>query len=218
MHIIFYGQSFFTIQTKIATEDGYITIAIDPFDEKIGLKVPKVSADILLITHNHSDHNNKKAVLGKPFIIDCPGEYEKSGIFVKGFPAFHDNSQGKERGRIVVYKIEAEGMKLCHLGDLGQAELISEQVEQIGEVDVLFCPVGGNYTINAKQATDVISQVEPRIVIPMHYKLPGLKFDLDPVEKFLKQIGQEDLKPEKKLKISLKNLPQEETKVVMLAP
>jgi L-ascorbate metabolism protein UlaG (beta-lactamase superfamily) len=238
MQIIWHGQSFFEIKVKGNKENGEIKIAIDPyngislksrsgrlaegknrpFDDSLGLKVPKVEADILLITHSHYDHSNKKVITGEPFLIEEPGEYEVKGIFVKGIPAFHDNSGGKERGQVAIYKIEAEDMKICHLGDLGQKELSSDQLEEIGEVDILMVPVGGTYTIDPREAANVVSQIEPKIVIPMHYKIPKLKLELEGLEKFLKVMGAEDVQPQKKLKISLKDLPKEETEIMVLQP
>lgn len=215
MNIIWKGQSFFEITAK-GKEGEPVKIVTDPFDAKIGLRVPKTEADILLVTHDHSDHSNIKAVAGKPFIIDEPGEYEIKDVFVKGISAFHDSTEGKERGGVVIYKIIAEGLKLCHLGDLGQKELTPEQLEEIGEVDILIVPVGGTYTIDAKQASEIISQIEPRIVIPMHYKISGLKVQLDGVNKFLKVMGAEDSQKEKKLKITKSHLPAEETKIIVL--
>jgi len=218
MQITWHGQSFFEIKVKRNKENSEVKIAIDPFDEKIGLKVPKVEADILLITHQHYDHNNKKAILGNPFLIEEPGEYEVKGIFVKGISSFHDNSQGKERGLNTIYKIEVEEMKICHLGDLGQKELAEQQVEEIGEVDILMVPVGGVYTIGSKEAANIVSQIEPKIVVPMHYKIPKLKLDLQGKEKFLKVMGAEGVEPQKKLKINLKDLLREETEIVALTP
>ena len=119
---------------------------------------------------------------------------------------------------MIIYKIEAEGLKLCHLSDLGQKELSPEQLEQIGEVDILMAPVASTHSLDAKIASQIISQIEPRIVIPMHYKIPNLKTDLDGVEKFLKVMGAEGTKPEKKLKITPSQLPVEETKIVVLEP
>lgn len=216
MNIIWHGQSFFEITTK-SQESGELKIAIDPYGEGLGLKVPQVSAEILLISHKHSDHSNIKAISGKPFLIDENGEYEIKGIFIKTVPLFHDTQEGKERGSVICFIIEVEQMRLCYLSDLGQKELSSEQLEQIGEVDILLIPVGGNYTIGPKEAATIISQIEPRVVIPMHYKIPGLKKDLEGVDKFLKVMGQESAEPQKKLKVVLKDLPREETKIVVLS-
>jgi len=215
MEIIWHGQSFFEIRTKDSAKEE-IKIVIDPFDEKLGLKVPKSEAHLLLITHHHEDHANVGAVGGQPFLIDGPGEYGVKGVFVKGVLSFHDNVSGKERGLNTIYKIEAEGIKICHTGDLGQKELTESQLEEIGEVDLLMIPVGGVYTIEAKAAAEIVSQIEPRLVIPMHYKLPKLKIGLEEVSKFLKVMGVEGITPEKKLRINLKDLPREETKIVVL--
>ena len=217
MHIIWHGQSFFQI---IATRNKgeQVSIAIDPFDEATGIKIPSVAADILLITHDHHDHNNKKAIKGSPFLITNPGEYEIKEVFVQGISAFHDNFLGKQRGKNTIYVIETEGMRLCHLGDLGQKELTDDQLEKIGEIDILMAPIGGVYTVDAKEAADVISQIEPHIIIPMHYQIPGLKIKLEGVDKFLKIMGLKSVEPQNKLLIKSKDITDEETKVVVLKP
>ena len=192
---------------------------IDPFDEKVGLKLPKLEADILLVTHEHFDHNNIKAVSGNPFLITGPGEYEIKGVYVQGISAFHDKSQGKDRGTITLYTIEAEdGLRLCHLADLGQPELTEEQLDLIGDIDVLMIPVGGVYTISSQEVSKIISQIEPKIVIPMHYSIPKLTVQLDGVEKFLKVMGAKETESQPKLSIKKKDLTEEETKVVVLEP
>ncbi len=206
MNIVFRGQSFFEIQTKEAN------IAIDPFSDKLGLKSSKTQADILLISHDHPFHNNTKAIIGDPFIINDLGEYEIKGVFIKGIQAFH----GENQGVITMFKIEVEGIKICHLSDINQKELTEEQMEEVGEVDILMVPVGGHDTLNAKSAKDIISQIEPRVVIPMHYKLPNLKIELDDLDSFFKQMGQEKTVAEKKFKATLGSLPAEETKIVVL--
>lgn len=217
MTINWHGQSFFEVRSR-ERGGSEIKIAIDPFDETLGVRVPKAAAEILLISHSHSDHSNKKAITGTPFLIEEPGEYEIKEVFIKGIPAFHDNSGGKEKGVVTIYKIEAEAIKVCHLSDLGQKELTAEQLEEIGEVDILMIPVGGIYTIGPKEAATIISQIEPKIVIPMHYKIPKLKFNFEKVEKFLKVMGQEEIPPQKNLKIKAKDLPKEEMKIVVLQP
>ncbi len=218
MKIYWAGQSCFEISVSPA-KDVSTTIVIDPFDEKIGLKLPNLAADVALVTHSHHDHNNVKAIKGEPLLIDTPGEYEIKGIFVQGIESFHDDVQGKERGKNVIYTIETEDLRLCHLGDFGQKELTDEQLEKIGQVDVLMVPVGGTDTISSAEAIKVIGQIEPKIVIPMHYALPKLSVELDSVEKFLKAMGKNSLEAQDKLTVKTSTLPKEKvTEVVLLKP
>ena len=217
MQIIWHGQSCFQIVVSRG-KNGQATIVVDPFSEEIGLRPPKMEADILLITHDHCDHNNVKAVSGSPFLISGPGEYEVKEVFIQGVPAFHDNSQGKERGQTTIYVIEAEDLRVCHLGDIGQKELTSEQLEKIGEVDILMIPAGGVYTIDGKDALKIMSQIEPKIIIPMHYSLPKLKVKLDDLDKFLKAAGIRKIEPLPKLTIKKKDLSEGEVKIVVLKP
>ncbi|OIO44635.1 MAG: hypothetical protein AUJ24_01245 [Parcubacteria group bacterium CG1_02_36_42] len=217
MQVIWKGQSFFQILIQRGKES-VVKIAIDPYDEQIGLKPPTLEADILLISHSHYNHNNIKAVSGNPFIIEGPGEYEIKGIFIQGISSFHDNVQGKERGENTIYTLESEGIKICHLGDLGQKELTDEQLEKIGAIDILMIPVGGIYTISAKEAAKIISQVEPKIVIPMHYHIPKLKIKLEGLDKFLKMMGVKAPEVSKKLSVSQRNLPTDGTKIIVLKP
>ena len=153
-------------------------------------------------------------------LIDKPGEYETKGVFIYGLESFHDNKQGKERGKNNLFHIEADGLSLLHLGDLGH-ELSKETLEQIPSVDILFVPVGGKYTIDAEEAAEVISQIEPGTVIPMHYQtsdLTGLSKDLDRLDKFLDEMGVEDeVKKVKELKITKADI-TEETEVIVITP
>ncbi|MBI2642606.1 MAG: MBL fold metallo-hydrolase, partial [Candidatus Wildermuthbacteria bacterium] len=135
-----------------------------------------------------------------------------------GIFSYHDEQEGKERGTNTIYTIEVEDMRLCHLGDFGQKELSAEQLEAIGDIDVLMVPVGGVYTIDAKTASHIVNQIEPKIVLPMHYALPKLKVKLAPVEEFLKVMGAKAAQPEEKLTVKAKDLTTEETKVVVLTP
>ena len=183
MQIQWFGQSFFKLQAKNNEEE--VIIAIDPYDDSYGLKVPKFSADIVTISHNHPDHNNLDAIKGEPFIINGPGEYETKNIFVYGIPSWHDDQQGQKRGNNTIYRLTVEDMNIIHLGDLGHT-LDDEQLEKMNGVDILMIPIGGDVTIDAKKANDIIAEIEPRIVIPMHYQIPGLKVKLDPLETFLK--------------------------------
>jgi L-ascorbate metabolism protein UlaG (beta-lactamase superfamily) len=151
-------------------------------------------------------------------LVSGPGEYETKGVFIQGISAFHDNSLGKERGQTTIFVIEAEELRICHLGDLGQKELNSEQMEKIGEVDVLMIPVGGAYTIDAKDTVKIMSQIEPKIIIPMHYSLPKLKVKLDDLDKFLKTMGIRKIEPVPKLTVKKKDISEEEVKIVALKP
>ena len=204
MTIIWHGQSLFEL-TPSRGKNNQVNIVIDPFSQEVGLRLPKLEADIVLTTHDHYDHNNVKAVAGNPFLIEGPGEYEIKEVFIQGIPAFHDDLQGKERGEMTIFTIEAEELRLCHLGDLGQKELTPDQLEKIGEIDILMIPVGGNYTISGKEAVKIMSQIEPKIIIPMHYALPKLKVKLEGVEKFLKTMGIKKIEPVNKLTIKKKD-------------
>lgn len=216
MQIQWFGQSCFKLQTKYQDQD--ITIITDPVGEKYGIKMGKHHADIVTISHQQDDHNNLDVIKDDPFVIDHPGEYETKGIFVYGIPGYHDDKQGAERGLNTMYYIKAEEMHILHLGDIGHT-LTDDQLDRISKVDILFIPVGGTYTVNADKAIEIIGQLEPRIVIPMHYDIPGLKLSnpIDPVEKFIKASG---LPAEKmdKFKIAKKDLPQDTTRLIVLEP
>jgi len=217
MLIQWFGQSCFKVQTKPGP-NGEVAVIFDPFDSsKVGLSLPKLTADVVAITHDHFDHNHLAAISGDYFLINGPGEYEAKQTFIYGITGWHDNTQGSERGSNTMYLLESEGISLAHLGDIGQDALTDSQLEYLEGVDVLMIPVGGNYTVNAKQAIELVNQIEPRIVIPMHYKLPGLKVDIDSADKFIKELG---LTPqvEQKFKFVKKDLPQDETKLVVLKP
>jgi len=208
MNITWYGHSCFRIETKEGS------VLIDPFSKEIGLRLPKIKDDVVLVTHDHYDHNNTDNLPNDSFLINTPGEYERKGIHIRGIKSFHDDSEGAERGLNTIYVIKTEDMAICHLGDFGQKTLTDKQVSDIGDIDILMIPVGGTYTIGSKEAIGVIGKVNPKIIIPMHYKVSGLKLKIDAPNAFIKEIG---LTPEKvdKFKISKKLLPAEETKLVI---
>src|SRR3990167_9310915 len=209
MVITWYGQSCFKIQS------GETVLFTDPFNKEIGLTPPRGQADIVTVSHAHFDHNNCEALSGEPLIIEGPGEYEAKKVEVKGVLSFHDDKEGKERGINTIYVIEVEGVKICHLGDFGQSKLTAEQVEKIDGVDILMIPVGGTYTIDGETAVEIINQVEPRIVIPMHYKISGLAAKLDGVDVFLESMGRAKKRGGDKITLKKKELPEEETEVVV---
>ena len=208
MEITWYGQSCFRLRDRLAT------VITDPYDKSIGYILPRMRADIVTVSHGHPDHNYVRGVKGEPKIIDGPGEYEVRGVFITGIPTFHDRKKGVSRGRKTVFLFDFEGLTVCHLGDLGHVPTRS-QVEALSDIDVLLIPVGSVSTINAAQAAEVISLLEPRLVIPMHYKTRVLKVKLDPVSKFLKEMGLSNLATQERLKVTKSTLP-EETQVLLL--
>jgi len=216
MEITYLGHSCFRIKGKKNI------IVTDPFEDNVGFKMPRVSADIITLSHHHQDHNNISAVKGttkrkEPFIIDGPGEYEISEVSIFGVASFHDKSSGAKRGENTIYLITIDGLRLVHLGDLGH-KLTEAELEEINGVDILFIPVGGTYTIDDNEAIEVIGQIEPRIIIPMHYKTPDMKpnFGIEiTVDDFLKAIGEEANKAKNKLVISKDKLPEEREIVVL---
>ena len=209
MDITWLGHSCFRIRGSQAV------IITDPYPPDLGYNLGKPKANIVTVSHQHPNHSYIQGIVGEPQsvagpgdyrLVKGPGEYEISGILIIGIAAFHDAEGGKEKGKNTVYLMEVDGISVCHLGDLGHV-LTSEQVEEIGDVDVLLLPVGGASTINAAMAAEVIRQIEPKAVIPMHYKTPAIKRELDPVEAFLKEMGMERVEPQPKLTVSRTNLP-----------
>jgi len=209
MEIIWYGHACFRLHQR-----GRPTIVTDPYDNSTGYILPRLRADIVTVSHDHSDHNYVQGIRGRPKVLTSPGEYEIQGVFVTGVPTFHDRKQGKDRGRNTVFLFDFDGLTICHLGDLGHV-LTQSQAEALGSVDVLLIPVGGVYTITSARAAEVVSLLEPRLVIPMHYKTKALNFRLSTVGPFLKEMGAEDITPRESLKVTKASLP-EETEVVVL--
>jgi len=208
MEITWYGQSCFRLRDRLAT------VITDPYDKGIGYTLPRVRADIVTVSHDHPDHNYVKGAKGQPKIIVGPGEYEVGGVFITGIPTFHDRKKGASRGRNTVFLFDFEGLTVCHLGDLGHVPTQS-QVEALSDIDVLLIPVGAVSTINAAQAAEVISLLEPRLVIPMHYETKALEVKLDSVGKFLKEMGLSKLATQESLKVTKSSLP-DETQVMLL--
>ncbi|MBI2590332.1 MAG: MBL fold metallo-hydrolase [Candidatus Blackburnbacteria bacterium] len=207
MDITWLGHSSFRIKGKNAS------IVTDPFDPSVGLKFPKVEADMVTVSHDHQDHNQSRLVGGNPKVITGPGEYEIREVSIFGIPSYHDSNNGRERGPNTIYTISIDGMHLCHLGDLGH-KLTQDQLGEIGNIDILFVPVGGVYTIDAQVAVEVVTAIEPKVVIPMHYKVPGLKYELAEVSGFVKEIGMEPAKVDK-YSVTPDKLPEERQLIVL---
>ena len=215
MDIKYLGHSSFFIKTKNAK------IVTDPYSaESTGMKFPKTEADIVTISHDHGDHNYSEGIKGEPLVLTWPGEFEKNEVRVTGFGTFHDAKDGAERGGNVMYKFEDNEISVLHCGDLGHL-LNDEITEQIGAVDILMVPVGGFFTITAEEAVKVVNQIEPSMVIPMHYNHPGLnqeKFaNLQDLNVFLKEIGAEEVQPVDKITVKKDQLDPENTQVVVLS-
>lgn len=179
MKITWFGHACFLIEME------GIRIVTDPFDETVGYPIPNVTADVVTESHQHFDHNAHHLVRGNFRLIKEAGEYEIGKVKVKGIETYHDTKSGRERGKNIVFVFEGEGMRVCHLGDLGHVPT-NDQVRSIGEVDVLLVPVGGTFTIGPKEAKEVVNLIKPTVTIPMHYKTRYLKFNLLPVDDFLK--------------------------------
>jgi L-ascorbate metabolism protein UlaG (beta-lactamase superfamily) len=208
MDITWLGHSCFRLKGSHAT------VITDPYSPELGYSLGKPTAGIVTVSHQHPGHGYVQGVGGQPKVVKGPGEYEISGVLVIGIATFHDNERGKKRGKNTVYLMEIDEIAVCHLGDLGHV-LSGEQVEEIDSVDVLLLPVGGLSTINAAKAAEVVRQLEPKAVIPMHYKTPVLKRELEPVDRFLKEIGAKEVVPQAKLSFTKSNLP-DTTQVFLL--
>ncbi len=208
MDITWYGHACFRL-----SERG-VVIVTDPPAEALGYERPRIRADVVTISHDHPGHNNRVGFRGGPRFFDGPGEYEVKGVFITGIAAYHDGRKGASRGRNTIFVFDFDNLTVCHLGDLGHVPDQS-QVEALSAVDVLLIPVGGLHTIDASKAAEVISLIEPRLVIPMHYKTPKEKARLRKVDVFLKQMGLAALAPQPELRVTKSSLP-EGTEVVLL--
>ncbi len=196
-------------------------VVTDPFDPAfLNLKFPKIEADIVTVSHEHADHNYVQGIMTDPLIIQGPGEYESKGVNIIGVSSFHDDKNGAERGINTIYRYEMDGISLVHLGDLGH-KLSDLQLELLDGVDILMIPVGGFYTISSSTAVEVVNQIEPLVIIPMHYftqDLKGTEFaKLAPVDAFLKEMGKEHIEPQAKFNITKDKKPVETT-IVVLTP
>ncbi|HRY82488.1 MAG TPA: MBL fold metallo-hydrolase [Candidatus Moranbacteria bacterium] len=218
MNIQYYGHSCFKITTKPAgrgKED--IAIFFDPFDKSVGLRPPQGQADLVLVSHAHHDHNNVEALKGEPYVIDIPGEYSAKGVNVIGIPSFHDEKNGAEHGINTIYILESEDLRICHLGDLG-TDLSENQLEKINGIDVLMIPIGGNYTIDGKKAVEIAKKIEPKIIIPIHYKMKDTASDIkiDDEKKFCSEIGNCPREKVSKINIKKKDLEGKEMEVIVM--
>src|SRR3989344_1024892 len=211
MDIIYLGHSCFLLNYK------QVKLVTDPFGEAVGFKQRQAAADIVTISHNHRDHSDLSRIKGGgPRVINGPGEYEVSGVSIIGVAAWHDDKNGENRGKNTIYVIDMGDVRLCHLGDLGH-KLTDKQLDLIDGVDVLLIPVGGEVTIGPAEASDVVKQVSPGLVIQMHYKTRehGNAFaKFFGVKEFLDEVGG-SFKKASKIKLTKTDVPEETEFVVM---
>jgi L-ascorbate metabolism protein UlaG (beta-lactamase superfamily) len=210
MEITWLGHSCFRLRGRD------VSIVIDPPDRSTGYNLPKLTADVVLVSHDHPGHNNHAAIGGNPKVLTGPGEYEIRGVPIIGVATAHDGEGGRRRGRNVAWIAQVDEVDVCHLGDLGST-LTTDQADALGNVDVLLVPVGGHNTINAAQAAEIVTLLEPKIVIPMHYQTEARRAEtkLDGVEGFLREQGAGDVRPQPRLSVTRASLP-DDTQVVLL--
>lgn len=208
MDITWYGHACFRL-----SERGVVVVT-DPFGEDLGYTRPRIRADAVTISHDHTGHNNRVGFRGGPRFFGGPGEYEVNGAFITGIATYHDGRSGAVRGRNTVFVFQFDGVTVCHLGDLGHVPA-QDEVEALSDVDVLLVPVGGLHTIDAPKAAEVISLIEPRLVIPMHYKTPVEKARLQTVDKFLREMGLAPMPSQPELRVTKSSLPVETQAVVL---
>ena len=204
MNISWHGLSCFEIEAK--TPSGGVTMVIDPYENTTGLRFPRtLEGQIVAVTHNEEDANNIAAVTGEPFVIKIPGEYEVKGVFVYGIAA----------GDQVIYRIEAEGMSIAHLGAL-KRELTDAELQELKDIDILMIPVGGGRVMSPSVASEVIGSIEPRVVIPMTHGIPNVKEKLATVDEFCKAFGVCRRETSNKYKVSRKDLPEDDMLIMTL--
>jgi L-ascorbate metabolism protein UlaG (beta-lactamase superfamily) len=206
--ITWLGHACFRLKSKDAV------VITDPYDKGLGLGTLNQRADIVTISHEHPHHNTLTGIKGEPFVIRGPGEYEVKGVFVTGVWSYADSEGGKQLGRNNIFLFHLDDLVVCHLGALGHT-LNSHQLEALGDVDVVMVPVGGRTALSANKASEVISQLEPKIVIPMHYSTGRESLDLDTLDKFMKEMGLKEWTPQDKLAMKSSDL-DETTQVVVL--
>lgn len=213
MEIVWHGHSCFRLKTRD------VTVITDPYAKETGYNLGRPTADIVSVSHDHAGHNNVAAVGGEPRVLRGPGEYEIRGVPIVGIQTNHDPEKGRLRGRNTAFVFVMDDVTICHLGDLGEI-LTTAQIESLpSSIDVLLVPVGGATTLNAAEAAEVISLLEPKLVIPMHYRTDQYhgERELDPVDVFGREMGAHDLTPQSRLAVTRTSLP-DDTQVVVLEP
>ena len=209
MEITWYGHSCFRMM-----ERGVASIVADPYDPALGYGEPNLRADIVTVSHDAPGHNAADSVKKAEHLLDRPGEYEIGGVFITGIMTYDTSAAADEIRRNVAFVYDFDGLTIAHLGDLSHVPT-QQEIEQFGPIDVLLVPVGGGNALNSAQASEVISRIEPSVVVPMHYHTDEVGMELEPLEKFLKEMGISTVEEQDSLKISSSNLSDETTIVVL---
>jgi L-ascorbate metabolism protein UlaG (beta-lactamase superfamily) len=216
MEITWFGHSCFRL-----VERGMASVVTDPYDDSLGYPSLRLKADIVTVSHSAPGHSNTEAVKGETRALRGPGEYEIGGVFITGIPTVKTQAESAKKKKSApetksntVFVFDYDGLTVCHLGDLDHVPS-QAQIEALGAVNVALVPVGGGGGLNAAQAAEVVSLLEPSIVVPMHYRTDSGSPQLDPVSKFLKEMGLGATKAEPGLKVTRASLP-EETHVILL--
>ena len=207
MELTWYGLSCFRI-----TDRGMATIVTDPYDAKLGLPALKVKGDVVTVSHDADGHNYFNGVTGHEHVLTGPGEYEIGGVFINGIASPRKSADDTKN---TIFVLEYDGISVAHLGDLDRV-LTQNQIDALGQVNVLLIPVGGGNTLSAAQASEMVSMIEPNIVIPMHYAQKGLKLELSDVDRFLKEMGVSEVEAESSLRLTRTSLPEDGTQVALL--
>ncbi|MDQ6772732.1 MAG: MBL fold metallo-hydrolase [Candidatus Dormibacteraeota bacterium] len=208
MDVTWLGHGCFRLRGRGAT------VITDPYPPAAGPRLRGLDADVVTVSHGHDNHSFTEVVGSDPFLVEGPGEYEASGVTVLGLSTFHDRDQGASHGRNTIYVIDLDDVRVCHLGDLGHA-LDDETLDRLGNIDVLLVPVGGGHALDAVHAAEVVRQVEPRVVVPMHFAHPAVKVELGSLDRFLKEMGVAEAEAQPKLAIQA-SAGDSETRLVVL--
>jgi L-ascorbate metabolism protein UlaG (beta-lactamase superfamily) len=210
MEIVWYGHACFRLRSRPAT------VVADPYGKGAGYVLPRVRADVVTVSHDNPLHNHSSGISGDPYVVRGPGEYEVKDVFITGIRTYCDNKKGAARGFNTVYLIEMDDLRICHLGSIAHLPT-QAQAEELSDVDVLLVPVGGQTCLSAAQATEVISMLEPRIVVPMLYKTALGTLELAPLSRFIKAMGVKMPNAAESLQVQARKTP-DETQVVILEP
>ena len=209
MEVVWLGHSCFRLRS------GDTVLLTDPYPEELGLSMGRPQARLVTVSHAHPNHSYTAGVVGEPYVVPGPGEYELAGVYLRGLRTPPGRQDPPEK-RNTAFVIEMEGVTLCHLGDLARP-LPSALLEELGTVNVLMVPAAGGCTLPVGEVAELVSAVAPRLVIPMHYGVPGVRVDLAPLDAFLKELGVKGVEPQARLVVTPNNLPAE-TRVVLLEP